>query len=291
MRGLGPLLVLASVACDGCDPDTPATPAPELEPVCARPALEDPVLSGDANHDGQVDVADPVYALRALIQGGPAPACEDALDQLSDGLLDMSDAFTLLYFLFAGTHAELRGSERLDCEDPTPIAEAPCGRLGLSLGGSDRLTGAPGSVLSVEVPVWLTSPDLEPQGWSFGVGAEGCTVGGAEEAGTVIADTRLDDEGHRDVGFVRTDLVDGGVVHGAVLSWVRDVSLPAQAGAYRLLTLTVEATVPASGCTPCTLSLVEGLQGPGQPVALVVSAGGRSYTPTVAGQTLQVCAE
>jgi len=57
----------------------------------------------DSNDDQTLDVADPVYTLNYLFQGGPTPNCQDAGDCNDDGLLDISDViFTLAYIFSTG---------------------------------------------------------------------------------------------------------------------------------------------------------------------------------------------
>lgn len=59
-------------------------------------------VRGDANGDGQIDVADVVYQLLTLFAGGPASRCPDAADTNDDGTSDVSDAVFLLRYLFLG---------------------------------------------------------------------------------------------------------------------------------------------------------------------------------------------
>ncbi len=289
--------LLLPLACS--DKDKGATPAEgegegegegELVSVCARASGEGEVGVADANHDGQVDVADGVWTLRWVLNGGAAPACEDAVDLLRDDLVDIGDGLAVFYYLYTG-QVELPSSSRMDCESPTAIAEAPCGRLLMGLSGASKLSGPAGEALSATVGVELTSPDLDVQGWSFGVKAEGCTITGSSEDGTAIADLRLDAEGRRDDGFTRVDVVADGLTHGAVLSWKKDAVLGARDEPWRLLNLSVSATPPASGCSECTLKLSNTLAGAGLEVNLVVSAGGRSYTPEKDNLSFQVCAD
>lgn len=61
---------------------------------------------GDANNDGQIDIADPISMLGALFQAGPPPTCEDAWDANDDGELDISDAVALLLYLFGRFHSQ-----------------------------------------------------------------------------------------------------------------------------------------------------------------------------------------
>lgn len=288
-------LLLGAAACDGEAKDKAPSEGegegePALEVVCAPPSGAGEVGAGDANHDGQVNVSDGVYTLRYVLNGGDAPACLDAVDLLSDDLVDLGDGLAVFYYLFTG-QVELPSSERLDCETPTPIAEAGCGRLLLALDAPEKVTAAAGSTATAQVGVMLTSPDLDVAAWSFVVRAEGCTITDGTEDGTAIADVRLDPEGRRDDGFARSDVVADGLTHGAVLSWKRDVVLSAREEPWRLLTLEVSATAPGSGCTNCELKLSDTLEGAKLAVDLVVASGGRSYTPSRDSASFEVCAE
>ncbi len=55
---------------------------------------------GDANADGLLDVADPVFILAALFTGGPASTCAEASDANDDGSVDLADAVAALNALF-----------------------------------------------------------------------------------------------------------------------------------------------------------------------------------------------
>ena len=61
-----------------------------------------PFVRGDANDDGEVDIADPVFILNQLFLGGPPANCETATDANDDGLRDLSDAIYLLGHQFLG---------------------------------------------------------------------------------------------------------------------------------------------------------------------------------------------
>jgi len=73
---------------------------------------------GDANSDGKIDVADPVFVLQYLFSSAQAD-CLSALDAQDDGSVDIADAVYLLGFLFAaGPEPSPPG---LSCgADPTP---------------------------------------------------------------------------------------------------------------------------------------------------------------------------
>ncbi|MBI4604180.1 MAG: hypothetical protein HY721_19655 [Planctomycetes bacterium] len=74
---------------------------------------------GDPNADGVVDITDAVSILSYLFTGGVEPACEDAGDGNDDGKLDISDALAILGYLFLGA-AEPPAPGTRDCgTDPT----------------------------------------------------------------------------------------------------------------------------------------------------------------------------
>jgi hypothetical protein len=60
---------------------------------------------GDANSDGEVNIADPIRILGALFLGTEPIACEDRGDSNDDGLLNLTDAIYLLNHLFNGDAA------------------------------------------------------------------------------------------------------------------------------------------------------------------------------------------
>ena len=58
---------------------------------------------GDANADGSLDVADPVFVLSHLfVAGVDVPSCRKAADANDTGTVDLTDPVYLLNFLFAG---------------------------------------------------------------------------------------------------------------------------------------------------------------------------------------------
>jgi len=60
---------------------------------------------GDANSDGEVNIADPIRILGALFLGTDPIACEDRGDTNDDGFLNLTDAIYLLNHLFNGDAA------------------------------------------------------------------------------------------------------------------------------------------------------------------------------------------
>ena len=94
-------------------PAAPAIFSVENLPVAARslkdgaviltaPPMRPAFIRGDANTDGQVDIADPAFILQWQFLGDRRPRCEAAADVNSDTVLDVSDAVDLLNFIFLG---------------------------------------------------------------------------------------------------------------------------------------------------------------------------------------------
>jgi len=96
-------------------------------------ALADEFIRGDANGDGLVDISDAITMLDVLFQGAEI-ACEDAGDANDDGVLDISDPTYLLIHLFWGGAAppEPFAQAGLDptTEDPYLCGDRTCGRPG-----------------------------------------------------------------------------------------------------------------------------------------------------------------
>jgi PKD repeat protein len=59
-------------------------------------------LRGDGNTDGTVDISDAISVLMFLYTGGIAPPCHDAMDANDDGSVDISDPISIMVFLFNG---------------------------------------------------------------------------------------------------------------------------------------------------------------------------------------------
>lgn len=66
-----------------------------------------PFVRGDANDDGVVDLSDAITVLLVLFAGETA-ACADACDANDDGAMDLADTIALLDFLFA--HGDVPGA-------------------------------------------------------------------------------------------------------------------------------------------------------------------------------------
>ena len=89
-------------------------------------------VRGDANDDGDVDMADAVYTLAWLFVGGKEPPCQISADVNDDGAIDIADPMSLLTYLFLGTRPPA-GPFPEPGTDPTPH--------GLSCGDEETATG------------------------------------------------------------------------------------------------------------------------------------------------------
>jgi hypothetical protein len=91
----------AEVCDDAVDNDGDAKTDCADEDCSALPHCgEDHFKRGDANDDGKVDIADPVWLVSELIRQGPATQCQDAADANDDGRMDLSDAMYLIDWQF-----------------------------------------------------------------------------------------------------------------------------------------------------------------------------------------------
>jgi hypothetical protein len=80
----------------------------------------------DGNGDGKVDISDAVSMLGFLFLGGPAPLCPDAADANDDGEVDISDAVSTLNFLFLGGQVPPEPGPFACGDDPTPSQLGAC---------------------------------------------------------------------------------------------------------------------------------------------------------------------
>jgi predicted phosphoribosyltransferase len=81
---------------------------------------------GDANGDGQVDLADPIVVLNRLFLGGQPLSCEDAADSNDDGEVNLTDPIRTLNRLFLGGEPLPPPGPEACGEDPTPDQLAAC---------------------------------------------------------------------------------------------------------------------------------------------------------------------
>ena len=82
------------IHCTSCSDGAAAS----LSPLISRNTY---FLRGDANTDGAMDIADPIYSLHYLFLEGPAPRCFSAADVNDDGVFDISDPVMGLFSLFS----------------------------------------------------------------------------------------------------------------------------------------------------------------------------------------------
>ena len=270
-------------AGDSSPPTKDDSSPPAATETCAAATVSAAPGMGDANLDGAVDISDGIWALRAQLAGGSAPACTAALDLIQDGTVDITDGLAVWYHLFAGNTALPRSVDG-DCSAPTAPAEAACGAMQIAINAPERVTEA-----SFEAEVRVLSRDLDLDAWSLAVAATGCTVTAAEVVGPALARS-LSTDGVRESGYEHTALLSGGAMTAVALSWRAAITLPASAEPVAVWRLQVSAPLPTSGCAPCTLTPTDGLQGQGEPVTNTLTHGGRSYHPPLVGAAVEVCA-
>jgi hypothetical protein len=82
--------------------------------------LEDHFRRGDANADGTVDISDAQSILGFLFLGYQAPSCRDAADADDNSRLEITDGIYLLSFLFLGGPAPPAPGPDSCGPDPTP---------------------------------------------------------------------------------------------------------------------------------------------------------------------------
>jgi len=59
-------------------------------------------LRGDANDDGTVNIADPIYTINERVREGPGFNCDRAADSNGDEMVDLSDAMYTIHYRFLG---------------------------------------------------------------------------------------------------------------------------------------------------------------------------------------------
>jgi hypothetical protein len=61
-------------------------------------------VRGNANNDGKIDIADPIWIINELFLAGPETICQDAADANDDDMVNLADAEYMIMYLFqAGT--------------------------------------------------------------------------------------------------------------------------------------------------------------------------------------------
>ncbi|MCA8959831.1 MAG: DUF1800 domain-containing protein, partial [Planctomycetes bacterium] len=91
------------------------------------PELHRHFVRGDANQDGAVQVADPIFLLGYLFSGGAPLPCDDAADANDDEEIDLADAISLLHYLFGSAPPPPPPSVLSGCgPDPTLDSVLSC---------------------------------------------------------------------------------------------------------------------------------------------------------------------
>ncbi len=107
---------------------------------------------GDANSDGTVDIADMIYLLTHLFNGGPRPSCSDVVDVNDDGGVDLADPVFGLHYLFRGGPEPPVPGPRTPDFDGTPTDPFTCGDPppGILPGVSIDISGNPETITLAE---------------------------------------------------------------------------------------------------------------------------------------------
>ena len=100
--GLPPDLSGASIS-----PAPIVASSPAVDPCGAVPAVGQPFRRGDCNGSGAKDISDAITVLGFLFTGGQQPPCEKACDTNDDSNLDVSDGISLLTVLFVNANQEV----------------------------------------------------------------------------------------------------------------------------------------------------------------------------------------
>lgn len=121
----GDFRLLANSPCiDAGDPTSPLDPDGTIADMGAAFFAGQMFQRGDANSDGNLNLADVIRILGFLFANGPALDCDDAGDVSDDGSLDIADAVFFVNFLFS--NGPEPPAPYLGCgEDPTPDG-LPC---------------------------------------------------------------------------------------------------------------------------------------------------------------------
>lgn len=257
-----------------------------LPPHAERcPRGSNDVVLGDANGDGTANIADVIALENFIFRGGRAPACRRASDWNDDGRIEAEDATSLNSYLAVGSQTARVLPER-SCDSATFWPDGPCASLGFDLRGPERTTVSPfTAVLSIR------SAQLAIAGWSTSLASNGCRIVSVKSEGTEAGEVWDDPPGVRHLGYSLTDRVEGGGVAYTILSTSEDIVFAAGAGGHDVALIQVEADLPGSGCTPCTVRFGDPLPWRGgQPVASVIVADGYAYEPEAKSVTIDVCA-
>ena len=86
-------------------------------------------IRGDCNDDGAVDIADGIFTLNAIFQGGPEGVCGLACDANDDGMIDSSDAIYAFNYQFLDgppPPAPFPDCGQVEGQDPAACVESSC---------------------------------------------------------------------------------------------------------------------------------------------------------------------
>jgi hypothetical protein len=264
---------------DAAEINDAGLPPPE---VCPRGFGE--IATGDINGDGVLDVADAIALQNNMFRGMIAPACRQAADWNNDGRVEADDASRITTYLVTGAQ-QRRTLPNNACDSANYWPDGQCAPLALEIQAPNRVTSG-----DISVKFAIRSPVLEVQGWSLSLYSDGCTITSASPEGTTAAEVWDDPPGIRHLGYNASRVVTDGAISYVILSFVEDITLDARAQATTILTVELQAGVPASGCTECKILGGGGLSWLGEPIDTTIVAAGYAYQPAVPEAVVQVCA-
>lgn len=111
------------------DDDVGSLPIFKIPDSTGEPPVYKPFVRSNVNGDGRVDLSDAVSVLIYLFQGGVAPGCLQSVDINDDNKADISDSVYLLNYLFNGGLAppDPFSGDNTGCSlDPTPGGFLDC---------------------------------------------------------------------------------------------------------------------------------------------------------------------
>ena len=121
-------LLPGSPAIDAGDPAAPLDPDGTAIEIGAIPFVGPAFIRGDVNLDGAFDVSDPIAVFDTFFFSGTAFLCEAAVDGNDDEQIDLADPIYLLNALFQGGPPPVAPN---DCgTDPTPGLSCEVASLG-----------------------------------------------------------------------------------------------------------------------------------------------------------------
>ncbi len=262
---------------------------------------------GDFLANGSVDVADAVQLAKYVSYGTPIPSCPDAADTDDNGGIDLVDAVYVMTYMFTGgppppaPGASACGGDTVadalpDCAYDqglcsTPLPQSPAeGAYELSVAAPAQVDGAPGGTVQFGATVRLSATVGDLAAFSIGVTTSdpaNCSIV------AVSPSTGLNGmNGGSGPDFFGGTVTPGvGAVAGGLFSFDGSETIGVADTPYDLVELTVEASLPLTGCATCTLQLVDDTVGTPTVDNLLVTSAGAGLTPNLVVANVDACAD